>query len=54
MKGLQEEESVMNVKGSKKSPSLAITVWHPSASFVMAESDPRDGLSTPHTYNRSL
>ena len=36
-----------------QNPSLAITVWHHSASLVMPDSDPRDGfLSIPHTNNR--
>ena len=41
MKAVQEKESVMGVK---KKPSLVIAVWHHSASLVMTDSDPRDGI----------
>ena len=53
-KGVQEKESVMGVRG--RYPSLAITVWHPSASLVIPDSDLLDGffLSAPHTSDRSF
>ena len=56
MKGVQEKESIIDVRVRQKNPSLAITVWHHSANPVMPESDPPDGifLSIPHTNNRSL
>ena len=44
MKDVQEKESIMGVRGRLKNPSLAITVWHHSASLVMPDSDPRDGF----------
>ena len=44
MKGAQEKESVMGVRGRLKNPSLDITVWHHSASLVMPDSDPRGGF----------
>ena len=42
MKGMQEKESIMGVRERQKNPSLAITVWHHSASLMMPESDHRD------------
>ena len=44
MKGVQEKESIMGVRGRQKNPSLAITVWHHPARLVMPNSDPRDGF----------
>ena len=44
MKGVQEKVSIMGVRGRYKTPSLAITVWHHSASLVMPDSDHRDGF----------
>ena len=44
MKGVQEKESIMGVRGREKNLSLAITVWHHSASLVMPDSDPRGGF----------
>ena len=44
MKGMQEKESVMGVRGRYKNPSLASTVWYHSASLVMPDSDPWDIL----------
>ena len=44
LKGDQEKESVMGVRGKQKNPSLVITVWHHSASLVMPDSEPRDGF----------
>ena len=41
MKGLQEKESILGVRGRQKNPSLAITVWHHSAILIMPDSDPR-------------
>ena len=44
MKGVQENESIMGVRGRYKNLSLAITVWHHKASLVMPDSDPREGF----------
>ena len=44
MKGVQEKESIMGVRGRQKKFSLAITVWHYLASPVMPDSDSRDGF----------
>ena len=44
MKGVQEKESVMGVRGTQKNLSLAITVWHHSASLMMPDSDPQNGF----------
>ena len=44
MKGMQEKEVIMGVPGREKNPSLGITVWHHSASLVMPNSDPRNGI----------
>ena len=44
MKGVQEKESIMAVRDRYKNLSLAITVWHHSASLVMPYNDPRDGF----------
>ena len=44
MKILQEKEYIMGVRVRQKNPSLLITVWHHSASLVMPDSDPRDGV----------
>ena len=41
---MQEKVSIMDARGRQKSPSLAITVWHHSASLVMPDSDTRDGF----------
>ena len=37
MKGVQEKDSITGVRGRQKNPSLAITVWHHSASLVMPD-----------------
>ena len=34
MKDVQEKEPILGVRGRKKSPSLAISVWHHEASLV--------------------
>ena len=34
----------------QKDPSLAITVWHHSASLVMQNGDLRDGISIPPSH----
>ena len=44
MKGVQEKEVIMGVRGTYKNPSFAITVWHHSARLVMPDSDPPDGV----------
>ena len=44
MKGVQGKESTMGVRGKQKNPSLAVTVWHHSASLVMPDSDARNGF----------
>ena len=44
MKGMQEKESIMGVRGRQNNPSLGNTVWHHSASLVMPDSNPRDGF----------
>ena len=45
---MQEKESIMAVRCKLKIPSLWITVWHHSASLVMPNSYPRDGIFNPH------
>ena len=45
MKGVQEKESIMGVRGRQKNLSLPITVWHHSASLLMPDSDPRIDFS---------
>ena len=50
MKDVHEKESIIGARGGQKNPSLGIKVWHHSASFVMPDSDPRDGFFyLPHT-----
>ena len=44
MKGMQEKESIKDVRGRQTNPSLGITVWHQSASLVMPDSNPRDAF----------
>ena len=44
MKGVQEKESIMSVRGRQINPCLTITIWHHWASRVMPDSDPRDGF----------
>ena len=44
MKNMQEKESIMVVRCELKIPSLGITVRHHSASPVMPNSYPRDGI----------
>ena len=41
---MQEKESIMVVRCELKIPSLGITVRHHSASLVMPNSYPRDGI----------
>ena len=54
MKGMKEKESIMGVT-DRKSPSLRITVWHHSASFVIPDSYlGRIFPSTPNTHDRFL
>ena len=45
---MQENDSVMVVRFELKIPSLVITVRHHSASLVMANSYPRDGILNPN------
>ena len=45
---MQEKESIMVVRCELKILSLVITVLHHSASFVMPNSDPRDGIFNLH------
>ena len=47
-KSMQEKESVMVVQCELKIPTLGITVRHHSASLVMPNSYPRDGIFNPH------
>ena len=35
MKGMQEKESIMGVRGRQKNPFPKITVWHLSESLMM-------------------
>ena len=44
IKGVQEKESIMGVRGRQKNPSLAITFWNHSENLVMPDSDPRDNF----------
>ena len=45
MKGVQKKkELIVGVRGRQKNPSLANTVRHHSASLVMPDSDPRNGI----------
>ena len=44
MKGVQEKEPIMGVRGRQKNLSLTITVLHHLASLVMPGSDPQDGF----------
>ena len=44
MKRVQDKEPIMCVRGRQNIPSLAIIVWHHSASLLMPDSDPRDGF----------
>ena len=44
MKGMQEKESIMGVRGREKNPSLGITVWHHEANLVMPDCYPRGGF----------
>ena len=46
-KSMQEKEPVMVVRFELKIPSLGITVRHHSASLVMPNSYPRDGILNP-------
>ena len=41
---MQLKQSIMGVRGREKSPALAITVWHHSASLLMPDSDPPGGF----------
>ena len=50
MKGVQEKEYIIGVWGKQKNQFLAITVWHHSASLVMPDSDPRDGIFYPASH----
>ena len=45
---MQEKESIMVVQCELKILSLGITVRHHSASFVMPNSYPRDGIFNLH------
>ena len=45
---MQEKESIMAVRCKLKIPSLGITVWHHSASLVMPNSYPHDGIFSQH------
>ena len=45
---MQEKESVMVGRCELKIPSLGITVRHHSASLMMPNSYPRDGIFNPH------
>ena len=45
---MQEKESIMIVRSELKIPSLGIIVRHHSASLVMPNSYPRDGIFNPH------
>ena len=57
MKGVQEKESIKGVRGiEKKNRPPAITVWHRSASLMMPDIDPREGLFylPSHTNDRFL
>ena len=45
---MQEKESVMVVSCELKIPSLKITVRHHSASLMMPNSYPCDGIFNPH------
>ena len=45
---MQEKESIMVVQCELTFPSLRITVQHHSASFVMLNSYPRDGIFKLH------
>ena len=56
---MQEKDSIMAVRCELKIPSLRITVLHHSASLVMPNSYPREGIFNPHlktikdSYNKS-
>ena len=55
MKGVQDKESIMGVRGRSKNPSLGITVWHHSAILVMPDSDSRTiFIPTPPNRDRFL
>ena len=45
---MQEKESIMVAPCKLKSLSLVITVRHHSASLVMPDTYPRDGICNPH------
>ena len=45
--GEQEKECITHVRMGWKNLSLAISICHHSASLVMPNSDPRDGISYP-------
>ena len=45
---MQDKESIIVVRCELKIPSLGITVRHHSASLVMPNSYPRDGIFNPH------
>ena len=45
---MQDKESVIVVRWELKIPSLGINVRHHSASLVMPNSYPRDGIFSPH------
>ena len=47
MKGVQEQKSIMWVKGRQKNLSFAIKVWHHKTSLVMPDNDPRMDFSLP-------
>ena len=44
MKGIQENEFIMGMRGRQKNSSLRITVWQHSDSLLIPDSDPRDGF----------
>ena len=45
---MQEKESIMVVRYGLKIPSLGITVRHQSASLMIPNSYPHDGIFSPH------
>ena len=57
---MREKESIMVVQCILKIRSLGVTVRHHSASLVMPNSCPRDGIFNPHlttikdSYNKGL
>ena len=53
MKGVQEKKSIMGVRGRYKNPSLAITVYHHSASLVMPVILRTDFSIYPHIHDRT-